>query len=222
MGLKRRESSWTEKTLLVGLLVFSFLLLKNFLCVLGNQLLWLCISSWIQPLHSLRSHTAYSLPTLQHVKRNWLQRPACSRNPLKIQHCKYCTQQLVECMYTTHTHKTYIYLPVWLLCACVREARQRESSRPHTPTPQMQGPRSRILSERERKHVMESICMSVHCVAFFSCWIHKHVDIWAVALLVQGKTGMPKFCTFSFCSAVQEHDDADAHVHQKAQLRWWG
>lgn len=37
---------------------------------------------------------------------------------------------------------------VWLLCACVREARQRDSSRLHTPTPQMQGPRSRILLVR--------------------------------------------------------------------------
>lgn len=161
MGLKRRESSWTEKSPLVGLLVFSFLLWKNFLCVLGNQLLWLCISLWIQPLHSLRYHTAYSLPTLQHVKRNWLQRlPAAAIHQRSNTVNTARRSSLSVCMYTMHAHKTYIYLPVWLLCACVREARQRESSRPHTPTPQMQGPRSRILSERKKN----TVCKREHVI----------------------------------------------------------
>jgi len=56
------------------------------------------------------------------------------------------TDRNIFCTHTRTDVPTYVYLPMWLLCACVREARQRDSSRLHTPTPQMQGPRSRILS----------------------------------------------------------------------------
>lgn len=105
------------------------------------------------------SHSLFT-PNFTTREKKLAAKAACSRNPPKNQHCKYCTQKLIECMYTMHAHKTYIYLPVWLLCACVREARQRESSRPHTPTPQMQGPRSRILSERNKN----TVCKREHVI----------------------------------------------------------
>lgn len=114
----RHFGKWTplmkpelRRAFLLDYLCSPFFLLKNFLCVLGNQLLWLCISLWIQRLHSLRYHTAYSLPNLQHVKRNWLQRlPAAvihkRSNPVSTAHRSSSS----VCILCTHIKHTSTYL----------------------------------------------------------------------------------------------------------------
>lgn len=86
------------------------------------------------------------------MKRNWLQRlPAVviykRSNTVGVVNTQPPTgSNIYETHKQTYGHKS---LPVWLLCAWVREARQRDSSRLHTPTPQIQGPRSRILARKK-------------------------------------------------------------------------
>lgn len=92
---------------------------------------------------------------LQHMKRNWLQ-----RLPAVVIYKRSNIGGVVNTqppagsnIYETHTNRytdTHA-LPVWLLCVCVREARQSDSRRLHTPTPQIQGPRSRILPDKKKK-----------------------------------------------------------------------
>lgn len=124
LWLKRCEYPWTKRTFLTGLLMFSFLILKNFSWVLGS----------LPPtppcrLCFLQAARGLFTPNLQHVKRERRKRVGGERK--------------------TPPQWERRNLPVWLLCACESEARQRDSSRLHTPTPQMQGPRSRILQEKQ-------------------------------------------------------------------------
>lgn len=61
LWLKRRECPWTERTFLTGLLMLSFLILKNFTWVLGNQPLWSLLPFWMRRLCSLGWCAAYSI-----------------------------------------------------------------------------------------------------------------------------------------------------------------
>lgn len=119
-----------------------------------------CACPWQVVLMQLAAHSASAFPQVA-----WRLRPACSDSIVfekkLAAHAARSLQLSLSLTHTTHKHtQMHIHLPVWLLCACVREARQRDSSRLHTPTPQMQGPRSRIL--RKRKEKQQSCLRQTH------------------------------------------------------------
>lgn len=70
---RRRECPWTDRTFLAGLLMFSFLILKNFSQVFGSWPMWSMLPFWVRRLSSPRVMSNLFAPNLQHLKGNWRQ-----------------------------------------------------------------------------------------------------------------------------------------------------